>query len=341
MRLPAMVFVATILIAAIPASTAAAENRAKNGVSLNQTYLESVLDSRNIDIANIMDVFQHVFSSLPDEVTVYPTENYFYFQFGYRGLLYAGNMRLDVGDRDEGVLHFAYFNLFEDWNAELQTDYRPLNASDGVVVEKLEDLKYQISFRGKRVEFNLNDLSNVQPPANALAEGETYLGPVFDESGIQFYLIFNEQEKYVTFILNEDGPPPDRLIPYNEAEPDILLGMRTGFAFFQDPFRNRKILIGVYQGNVQNNNYFDGPFDQLPDNFIEGNELQDALLTLYPGLEGEIDRLGNFAGQQGRVLVNPYINYNYLTELDVFLECKEASADDAALIQCILPQAPE
>ncbi|MBL4757892.1 MAG: hypothetical protein JKY32_09750 [Rhizobiales bacterium] len=341
MQLPAMVLVAVILVVLNPANSDAAENRAENGVSLNQTYLESVLDSRNMDIGNIMDVFQHVFSSLPDEVTVYPTENYFYFQFGYRGLLYAGNMRLDVGDRDEGVVHFAYFNLFEDWNAELMTEYRPLNANDGVVIEKLEDLKYQISFRGRRVEFNLNDLRNVQPPANALAEGEAYLGPVFDESGIQFYLVFNEEEKYITFVLNENGPPPDRLIPYNEAKPDILLGMRTGFAFFQDPYRNRKILIGVYQGNVQNNNYFDGPFDQLPDNFIEGNELQNALLTLYPGLEGEIDRLGNFAGQQGRVLVNPYINYNYLTELDVFLDCREAADNEAALIQCILPQIPE
>ena len=341
MQLPAMVLVAVILVVLNPANSDAAENRAENGVSLNQTYLESVLDSRNMDIGNIMDVFQHVFSSLPDEVTVYPTENYFYFQFGYRGLLYAGNMRLDVGDRDEGVVHFAYFNLFEDWNAELMTEYRPLNANDGVVIEKLEDLKYQISFRGRRVEFNLNDLRNVQPPANALAEGEAYLGPVFDESGIQFYLVFNEEEKYITFVLNENGPPPDRLIPYNEAKPDILLGMRTGFAFFQDPYRNRKILIGVYQGNVQNNNYFDGPFDQLPDNFIEGNELQNALLTLYPGLEGEIDRLGNFAGQQGRVLVNPYINYNYLTELDVFLDCRGAADNEAALIQCILPQIPE
>lgn len=336
-----MVLVAVILVVLNPANSDAAENRAENGVSLNQTYLESVLDSRNMDIGNIMDVFQHVFSSLPDEVTVYPTENYFYFQFGYRGLLYAGNMRLDVGDRDEGVVHFAYFNLFEDWNAELMTEYRPLNANDGVVIEKLEDLKYQISFRGRRVEFNLNDLRNVQPPANALAEGEAYLGPVFDESGIQFYLVFNEEEKYITFVLNENGPPPDRLIPYNEAKPDILLGMRTGFAFFQDPYRNRKILIGVYQGNVQNNNYFDGPFDQLPDNFIEGNELQNALLTLYPGLEGEIDRLGNFAGQQGRVLVNPYINYNYLTELDVFLDCRGAADNETALIQCILPQIPE
>ena len=30
---------------------------------------------------------------------------------------------------------------------------------------------------------------------------------------------------------------------------------------------NRQILIGAFVGNTQLNNYFDGPFDQLPDNY--------------------------------------------------------------------------
>ena len=68
-----------------------------------------------------------------------------------------------------------------------------------------------------------------------------------------------------------------------------------------------------------------------------GTELQDAILTLYPSLDGEIDRLGNFDDQQGRVLVNPYINYSYLTELDRFLECGEHSDTEAALYQCLQP----
>jgi hypothetical protein len=323
---------------ALVSPAGAEENAASNGVYLNQTYLEGALDERNFDIDNVMATFEHVFNSLPDQVVVYPTENYFYFQFGYRGLIYAGNMRLDIKDRDQGVVHFAYFNRFEDWNSELSTEYRPLDASDGVVVRKIADLVYDIGFGGRTVRFTLNDLSSVQVPANALADGEIFLGPVFDESGIQFYLIFNKTEKYFSFILNEDVPLADRFVPYDEARPAVSLGMRTGFAFYEDPYRDRKILVGVYQGNVQNNNYFDGPFDQLPDNFIAGTELQDAILTLYPSLDGEIDRLGNFDDQQGRVLVNPYINYSYLTELDRFLECGEYSDAEAALYQCLQPE---
>ncbi len=327
-----------LLSLAIAPSGEAGENTMSSGVYLNQTYLESALDERRFDIANVMATFEHVFNALPDQVRVYPTENYFYFQFGYRGLIYAGNMRLDVKDRDRGVLHFAYFNQFEDWNAELNTEYRPLDASDGVMVRKVDDLIYDVGFGGKTVRFALNDLANVQAPVDALADGETFLGPVFDESGIQFYLVFNRTEKYFSFILNEDAPPADRFLPYDEARPAVLLGMRTGFALVQDPYRDRKILVGVYQGNVQNNNYFDGPFDQLPDNFLAGTELRDAILTLYPSLEGEIDRLGNFADQRGRVLVNPYINYSYLTELDRFLECGENSDTGAALYSCLQPE---
>jgi hypothetical protein len=32
-------------------------------------------------------------------------------------------------------------------------------------------------------------------------------------------------------------------------------------------------MIGAFEGNMRANNYFDGPFDQLPDNFIEGETL--------------------------------------------------------------------
>lgn len=313
----------------------AGENAASNGVYLNQTYLESALNERAFDIDDVMETFEHVFNALPDQVMVYPTENYFYFQFGYRGLIYAGNMRLDIKDRDQGVVHFAYFNQFEDWNAELSTEYRALNAGDGVTVSKIADLVYNVVFGGKTVQFTLNDLSNVRPPAEVLGDSEIFLGPVFDESGIQFYLLFNKTEKYFSFILNEETPSAERFVPYDEDRPAVQVGMRTGFAFFRDPYRDRKILIGVYEGNVLNNNYFDGPFDQLPDNFLVGAELRDAILVLYPSLDGEIDRFGNFADQQGRVLVNPYINYSYLSELDTFLDCGEKSDTEIALYRCL------
>ena len=42
------------------------------------------------------------------------------------------------------------------------------------------------------------------------------------------------------------------------------------------------------------NDYFDGPFDQLPDNVLEGDTLRRIILELEPGLKGQIDRFGGF-----------------------------------------------
>ena len=308
-----------------------------NGVLCNQDYVESVSAEPDFAIDDVMAVFGHVFASLPERVRVYPTENYFYFTFGYQGLTYAGNMRLDVKDRDQGVLHFAYFNKTEDWNVELLTQYRPLSMADGVKVEKAGDLLYRVSYGDESTLFALNDLGHVAPPPEQIGAGEEYIGPVFDESGLQFYLMFHPQDKRFMFVLNETAPKTEELLPYSDGDPSILIGLRTGFAFYQDRYQDRKILIGVYAGNVDNNNYFDGPFDQLPDNFLKGDVLKDAILTLYPDLEGEIDRFGNFLGHEGRFLVNPYVNYSYLNELEDYRRCGDAQLTRVAYYDCLQP----
>jgi hypothetical protein len=46
------------------------------------------------------------------------------------------------------------------------------------------------------------------------------------------------------------------------------------------------------------NTYFDGAFDQLPDNFIEGETVRKAILQVSPGIKGWMDRFGQFAGRR-------------------------------------------
>lgn len=41
----------------------------------NQRWLEG-LRSKALDLENVDEVFSYIFSNLPDEVVVYPTENY-------------------------------------------------------------------------------------------------------------------------------------------------------------------------------------------------------------------------------------------------------------------------
>ncbi len=286
----------------------------------NQSYIEDVRRRPTLDIHDPMSVFSFILSKLPSEVRVYPTENYYYFTFFFRGVSFAGNLRLAADDRDNGNIHFIYFRDYTGWFSEEAGQYRVLNGSSGVKVEKLESLAYRVSYRGLSVVFRLNDLSDVAPPKNTLRDGETFIGPVFDESGLQFFLIYNPKIKMFHYILNEATILPDRLFASNVSD-RILIGNRTGFAFYKDKFGDRKILIGVYNGNANVNNYFDGPFDQLPDNFLKGDKLRKAILEVDPKLEGQIDRYGNMPDKQNRYMIAPYKHYWLESDLLVFDTC--------------------
>lgn len=74
--------------------------------------------------------------------------------------------------------------------------------------------------RQKSVVFALNDLSQVKPPAAALAPGDQFIGPVFDESAIRFFLVFNAKLKSFHYILDETVKTADgariAVTPYME-----------------------------------------------------------------------------------------------------------------------------
>jgi hypothetical protein len=84
-------------------------------------------------------------------------------------------------------------------------------------------------------------------------------------------------------VLDETVPVADELLAFPGWD-HILIGGRTSFAFFTDPARDRKLLVGVFEPNAALNNYLDGPFDQLPDNFLKDDELRRALLLAQPFL---------------------------------------------------------
>jgi hypothetical protein len=165
----------------------------------------------------------------------------------------------------------------------------------------------------------LNDVSQVKPPPAALAPGEQFIGPVFDESAVRFFLVFNSRLKLFLYVLDETTKPPDRLVAA-ARHGRIVIGERTGFAFYRDHRRERKILIGALAANARANNYFDGPFDQLPDNFIAGDTLRAAILAVAPDLNGKIDRFGA-AADGARFAIVPYMHYRTPRDLEVFHRC--------------------
>ncbi len=308
-----------LLGAAALAGIAQAQERPR--LHTNEAYIEEVMQSsRELDVNAPMAVFGFVLDSLPERVRVYPTENYYYFGFVHGGVPYVGNIRLDAADRDDGKVNFGYYRDYAPWRAEWPVTFRLLGPADGVRLEKLDRLVYRLSYRTKSVVFALNDLSAVKPPATAFGPDETFIGPIYDESATRFFLIFNTRLKIFHYVLDETVPVADLLTPARFSD-RILIGTRTGFAYYRDHRRDRKILIGVFDGNSRLNNYFDGPFDQLPDNFIEGESLRKALIAINPRLEGKIDRFGALPGSEERYMIAPYLYYQKPEDLRFFHQC--------------------
>lgn len=289
---------------------------------LHENYMQDVLRASSLAISDPKAVFGYVLGSLPGHVKVYPTENYYYFSFVHNGVRYAGNIRLDASTRDQGKVHFAYYKDLGEWKNKNPMTYVVFDKSHGVAVEKLDRLVYRITFDGKSVVFELNDLSGVAPPLSVLAPEERYIGPIFDDSGVRFFLIYNHELKIFHYLLDETIRPTDEF-DRAAATDRILIGKRTGFAFYRDHKRDRKILIGVFEGNARINNYFDGPFDQLPDNFIEGEALRSAILEVEPRLAGRIDRFGRLPDGENRYAIAPYADYRSEKDLLIFHSCAE------------------
>ncbi len=299
---------------------AAAQDASPPPLQTNEAYIDGVMRADKLAIDDPMAVFAYVLGSLPARVKVYPTENHYYFAFDLDGVRYAGNIKLDAALRAEGKVVFTYYQDYVIWLPDSGATSRILGAADGVTVEKLAPLAYKLSYQNKSVVFALNDLSGVKPPAAALAPDDRFIGPVFDESGIRFFLVFNTRLKLFHYILDETIKPADVFVDAPVGHGRILIGKRTGFAVYRDQKRERKILIGVYHGNVEANNYLDGPFDQMPDNFVVGDAYRDAILALEPDLKGKINRYGSFADGE-RVAVAPYMEYSKPADLAIFDRC--------------------
>ena len=172
----------------------------------------------------------------------------------------------------------------------------------------------------------------MRPPSGFLATDETFIGPSFDESGIRFFLAFNTRWKVFHFLLDETENVADQFMPAKTTD-RILIGKRTGFAFYR--WGDRKILIGVSARQSRQNTYYDGPFDQLPENFIEGETLREAIIASDPRAKGRIDRLGMYANGESRFLIHPYLPYQRVEDLDVFHRCMILKSVPAGSIRSV------
>ncbi len=284
----------------------------------NESIIDELNKDHQLEIDDPRAVLSFVLRSIPDNVNIYPTENYYYFKFFHHGVIYAGNIRLDAADRDDGVIHFTYFRDVHD-KSQLNMRTIHIDYNDDLLMERLDSLTYRVTFDGKVTVFNLNDLSEVKPLSNHIRPDEVYIGSIFDESGIQFFLVFNNVTKNFLYILNDIHRVQDQMVKTDISQ-HIIVGLRTRFAFYKDHNLERFILIGVVKENVWNNNYYDGPFDQLPDNFIDGETFGDAFRLSNPTFPFAIDRFGKTSSTT-RVLIRPYALYEVEDDLYHFDQC--------------------
>jgi hypothetical protein len=322
-----------VAVAAIAMASAPAHGEQRPTLHTNESYLEEVTRATRLQIDDAMEVLAFVLDSLPDRVKVYPTENYYYFHFFHGGVKYAGNIRIEPHDDGGQAVHFTYYQDVSEWRERPKWNHTLLDAASGVSVEKLAPLDYRISYRGKSVVFALNDLSGVKPPPQALGPDETYIGPICDEAGIRFFLVYNSKLRAFHYVLDETEGVADEFFPAPRSD-RILIGKRTGYAFYRDHHRERKILIGVYESNMRLNTYFDGPFDQLPDNFIAGETLRKAILEIEPLLNGRIDRFGSTPNGEMRYMIDPYLPYARIKELYAYDRCARKRVKSARYYDC-------
>ena len=238
-----------------------------------------------------------------------------------------GNIRLPAGRRDRGVLSFAYFEFreFPTTSERGPTFAKIFTESDGLKIEKIDRFSYVVSYGGKAVTFNLHQLSQEPPNLFPLADDESFLQRTFDESGYQFFLLFNERKKYFFWVLNEEELVPDILEP---LEDDLLVGKRSGFAFWVDAAAgDRKVLAAIRSHSSTRNDYFDGPFDQLADNYVDEVGVRDYLIKAAPALEGRIDKYGYYTDRERevRVALSQYFLYYNQDSLRQFMARAKAT----------------
>jgi hypothetical protein len=322
-----------VALALLTSSGSGRAEQALNPVHFAETDIASLARAR-VDAARPMDVFRYVLAALGDEIVVYPSEGYYYFQFQNGPQRILGNIRFDLVDAAHGKLNFGYSSP-RALGSELVNHFSQLTAADGVSLVAVSPFEYRLGFEGRTIRVLIHDARQELAGPRPLAAGETYVGPVFDESGVRMHLLFDEVENAFFFVRNDDAPPAETY----SADPGsarVEIGDRTGYAFYRDTTRNRRILVGVSYANVRSNSYYDGPFDQLPDRFVAPKTMQALLERAYPHLRGRIGPRGLFLDSTYmRAMVAPYRHYESRAQLDELVYCDAAEGDNHALTRCL------
>ena len=302
-------------------------------VSFNQDFIEGLYSELAVDDPDV--VFGAIFAALNEEAVMYQSGGHYYFTMNANAKTLVGNLMIRDYDANEASVMLAYFSYDENGVYQDRAGIKKeFSSEDGVFVECLGSLAYSVTYSGKTVAFRFPDNSGETPAEGNLAEDEVLIAPIFDESALKFFLIFNRQEKHFMYTLNENGFTPEEFLPVND---DVLLGRRTGYLFYSDDEHDRKILIGVNANSTRRNNWYDGPFDQVPGTQPHYDRIVEYVLEAYPQTEQYFEDYGGPTPEAGYgVSIRPYDHYYSIQQVaERIEECSDSSLSRAEFYKCI------
>lgn len=284
----------------------------------------------SVDFKNIDQMFGYIFKNIPPYAVVYPTETYFYYSFELNGKTIGGNLRFL--DAHQGGIHIGYFNA-QDPHGE--TFHKIMTAADGLSINKLSESLYCLWYNNKPALFRVSAIAS-EPPINLpLLTEEEWVTQIHDESGLRWHLLFNTATDSFYYVLNESAGVTDKFQALHE-DSRFLRGERTRFILYNDSETSRKFLVGVSRENIFWNNYFDGPFDQVPPRLPIREKLERAYP--YTRYAGGIDAHGNFNSPQftgSRVAISPYYDYEKIEDLLSYLKRCEKISERSKFWSCL------
>lgn len=301
-------------------------------ISFNQSFIESHQTKINLNVNNKLQIFSAVFESLPDSVFVFPTENYYYFNFVADAVNYHGNIGLFRQLIQKNRINFSYYTN-HNLSVGADRNHIELGPSEGLAISHISTFVISIEYNSKIVIFNLNEmnfstLNEIYYEPNE----ESIVCPVFDESGYSFILIFNNDIKSFFWMLDNRSSIPDSLIKIDE---NIFKGINSEFIFYRDSILNRYLLFGVKSENVYQNNWYDGPFDQIPDNhiYLGHFDFKKFLTQAYPKFD--FDFYGGFKDDKdSRIAISNYYLYSDYNDIIILIKKYIKNRDEVIKSLC-------
>lgn len=311
------VVMAVAAIAAWPKHPPGAPGLPAGSLMTNEARINGLYTNANM--LDVKEAFRRVFDALDDEVVMYPSENALYFRVAVRGKLFDGAFHFDRGTADSAALGFSYAVIYEDrmrGRGKVEKAFhRALGPADTVFVEPDDSSGFVVTYMRKRVHFSSYRVAQSVPATLKLLPSEKLVGNTFDESGLRFHLVYNKNVHRLYWLLNEEGFVPEEFETFGST---LAIGMRTEFAFYRDSANHRMVLVGVNAYNVGANNWYDGPFDHLPDNEVHAGRLDmRQYIAPHLGIEpSKLNMYGGYVGREGtRAAVTAYTIYSQPSQL--------------------------